>query len=73
MEEDTGSFDDRIMPITVVMLMEEAGSTAILLESEYSLNTDGVFQLAMRALQRASSRWITAGQIWTYPPSRTEN
>ncbi|KAL6401897.1 Zn(2)-C6 fungal-type DNA-binding domain [Ilyonectria robusta] len=62
-EEDTGCFDDKIMPITFVMLMEEAGSTAILLESEYSLNTDGVFQLALRALKCASSRWIAADKI----------
>ncbi|KAF4454307.1 hypothetical protein FALBO_15846 [Fusarium albosuccineum] len=68
MDEDARSFNARIfdedmMPITVVMLMQQAGSTALLLESEYQLDTGDVFQLAIRSLKVANSRWVIADTI----------
>ncbi|KAF5013561.1 hypothetical protein FDECE_421 [Fusarium decemcellulare] len=68
MDEDARTFNARIfdedmMPITVVMLMQQAGSTSLLLESEYRLDTGDVFQLAIRSLKVARSRWIIAGHV----------
>ncbi|RSL58811.1 hypothetical protein CEP54_007557 [Fusarium duplospermum] len=60
---DATIFDEGMMPITVVMLMQEAASIALFLEKEYHLDTSSIFQLAIRSLKDASRRWTIADII----------
>jgi hypothetical protein len=58
---DARIFDEWMMPITVIILMQRVASTATLLEAEYHLDTGSTFQLAVRSLKAASRRWMISG------------
>ncbi|KAJ3460114.1 hypothetical protein MRS44_010981 [Fusarium solani] len=48
---DARIFDEWMMPITVIILMQRVASTATLLEAEYHLDTGSTFQLAIQLPQ----------------------
>lgn len=58
---DARIFDEWMMPITVIILMQRVASTATLLEAEYHLDTGSTFQLAVQSLKAASGRWMISG------------
>jgi hypothetical protein len=58
--------DVKQMPLTALLLLKIAGSSVLLLESQYGCQTGNLFQIILEVLRgRASGRWSAAGQFLT--------
>lgn len=53
--------DNQRMPLAAVLLLEKAGTMAIVLNAHYKRNID-VLEPLIGSLERASKRWTIAGQ-----------